>query len=78
MVKMRQQKRQSPIACTRCELIALCGSCPGWALLEHGNPEGKVEYLCQIAHLRGASFDETLIQREVNHDGQEGIPKTRS
>jgi radical SAM protein with 4Fe4S-binding SPASM domain len=79
LVKVRQQKRQNPIPCTRCELIVLCGQCPGWALLENGNPEGKVEYLCQIAHLRGAAFDDPFItNREVNHDGQETLPKTGS
>jgi radical SAM protein with 4Fe4S-binding SPASM domain len=77
LVKVRQQKRQNPIPCTRCELIALCGQCPGWALLENGNPEGKVEYLCQIAHLRGATFDDTFKNREVHHDDQETVPKTR-
>jgi radical SAM protein with 4Fe4S-binding SPASM domain len=78
MVRMRQQKRQSSIPCTRCELIVLCGQCPGWALLEHGDPEGKVDYLCQIAHLRGASFKGISIQREVNYDGQEALSKTQS
>jgi radical SAM protein with 4Fe4S-binding SPASM domain len=79
LVKVRQQKRQNPILCTRCELIPLCGQCPGWAWLENGNPEGKVEYLCQIANLREAAFADTFIKNgEVNHDGQETIPKTRS
>ncbi len=43
-------------ACGRCELISLCGQCPGWAWLENGNPEAPVEYLCQIAHLRAEAF----------------------
>lgn len=69
LIQVRRQKRQNPIPCTRCELIALCGQCPGWALLENGNPEGKVEYLCQIAHLRGASFDDTFFKyQEVEYE----------
>lgn len=77
LLKVRQQKRQNPIPCTQCELIALCGQCPGWALLENNNPESIVEYLCQIAQLRRASFDNTFIKnREVHHDDQESIPKT--
>jgi len=47
--------------CGRCDLIALCGQCPGWAWLEHGNPEAPVEYLCQIAHLRAQTFNTTEV-----------------
>jgi len=43
--------------CGQCELISLCGQCPGWAYLENGNPETPVEYLCQIAHLRAEAFN---------------------
>jgi len=43
--------------CGRCELISLCGQCPGWAWLENSDPEAPVEYLCQIAHLRAAAFN---------------------
>ncbi len=43
--------------CGSCELIALCGQCPGWAWLEHANPEAPVDYLCQIAHLRAEAFN---------------------
>ena len=51
------KKSTSDYACGRCELISLCGQCPGWAWLEHGNPEAPVEYLCRIAHLRAAAFN---------------------
>ena len=56
LFKARQQKRQTPSACSRCRLVYLCGQCPGWGLLEHNDPEGKVDYLCQIALLREAAF----------------------
>jgi radical SAM protein with 4Fe4S-binding SPASM domain len=46
--------------CARCELISLCGQCPGWAWLENGNPELPVEYLCQLAHLRADLFKKTV------------------
>jgi len=42
--------------CNRCELISLCGQCPGWAWLENGDPQKPMEYLCKIAHLRAAAF----------------------
>ena len=45
--------------CSHCELISLCGQCPGWAWLEKGSMEQPVEYLCRIAHLRAAAFRET-------------------
>ncbi len=50
------QKPKNDYKCGQCELISLCGQCPGWAWLEHGNPEASVEYLCQIAHLRAEAF----------------------
>ncbi len=51
------QKPKGEYKCGQCELISLCGQCPGWAWLEHGNPESPVEYLCQIAHLRAEAFN---------------------
>ena len=51
-------KPKDDYACARCDLISLCGQCPGWGWLEHGNPEVPVEYLCRIAHLRAQAFHE--------------------
>lgn len=42
--------------CNRCELISLCGQCPGWGWLENRDPGKPVDYLCKIAHLRAAAF----------------------
>lgn len=42
--------------CRRCTLLPLCGQCPGWAQLEHGDDETPVGYLCQIAHKRAETF----------------------
>ena len=52
IAEMRQLKRTKKVECQNCELLSLCGQCPGWAQLEHGDPEIPVDYLCQIAHLR--------------------------
>ncbi len=38
--------------CRSCTKIALCGQCPSWSYLEHGDLHSRVEYLCEIAHLR--------------------------
>jgi radical SAM protein with 4Fe4S-binding SPASM domain len=43
-------------ACAECNLIAICGQCPGWASLENGDPFQKVDYLCHLAHLRAKTF----------------------
>ncbi|MBU4491985.1 MAG: radical SAM protein [Euryarchaeota archaeon] len=50
-------KPEGDYPCGQCDLISLCGQCPGWAWLENGNPESPVEYLCQIAHLRAEAFN---------------------
>lgn len=42
--------------CRKCDLGALCGTCPGWALLESGDPVQPVEYLCRIGQLRAEAF----------------------
>jgi radical SAM protein with 4Fe4S-binding SPASM domain len=60
------QKWSKEIPCKTCSLLSLCGRCPGWAQLEHGDQEEMVPYLCQIAHLRAQAFGlkqaESLIE----------------
>ena len=53
-------KPQGDYPCGRCELISLCGQCPGWAWLEEQSLEEPIEYLCRIAHLRAEAF----VQKE--------------
>jgi radical SAM protein with 4Fe4S-binding SPASM domain len=53
---VRNQKADEDYACNQCKLLPLCGQCPGWAMMEHGDPQKPVEYLCQIAHLRAETF----------------------
>jgi len=40
------------VACSTCTLKSMCGQCPGWGYLEHGDSEEPVEYLCRVAHMR--------------------------
>jgi radical SAM protein with 4Fe4S-binding SPASM domain len=54
--QVRHQRPTDDYRCNQCELLSLCGQCPGWAQLEHGNPERPVEFLCQVAHLRAEAF----------------------
>jgi len=54
--QVRYQRASDDYRCNQCELISLCGECPGWAQLEHGDQETKVEFLCRVAHLRAEAF----------------------
>jgi radical SAM protein with 4Fe4S-binding SPASM domain len=42
--------------CKDCRLFAMCGQCPGWAQIEHGERQQPVEYLCEIAQHRAEVF----------------------
>jgi radical SAM protein with 4Fe4S-binding SPASM domain len=42
--------------CSRCKLVPICAQCPGWAILESGDQQQPVDYLCQIAHLRAEAI----------------------
>jgi radical SAM protein with 4Fe4S-binding SPASM domain len=53
---VRAQKRTKNIPCRRCELISLCGQCPGSAWLNGPDQEEPVEYLCRLAHARARAF----------------------
>jgi radical SAM protein with 4Fe4S-binding SPASM domain len=49
---LRARKWQSQSICRTCNLISLCGSCPGAAEMEVGSIEGVVPQFCEIAHIR--------------------------
>jgi radical SAM protein with 4Fe4S-binding SPASM domain len=51
-VLSRMWSREVP--CRECRIRSLCGQCPGWGLLEHGDPEEPVEYLCSVASGRAS------------------------
>ncbi|MBN1814784.1 MAG: radical SAM protein [Anaerolineae bacterium] len=44
--------------CTDCKIGLLCQQCAGWSELEYGNLVEPVDYLCQVAHLRAAHFEQ--------------------
>ena len=50
--RLRARTWQSNDTCRHCSLMALCGSCPGAAEMETGDPEGIVAGFCELAHLR--------------------------
>lgn len=57
--RLRERTWQSNDVCRRCNLMALCGSCPGAAEMETGDPEGLIPGFCELTHLRAwAAMDE--------------------
>ncbi len=42
--------------CQTCSLRIVCTQCPGLAWMESGDPEERVEFLCDVAHLRAQAF----------------------
>jgi radical SAM protein with 4Fe4S-binding SPASM domain len=48
----RFQPAPEDYACNQCELLSICGQCPGWMKLEGEGCLEPVEFLCQVAHLR--------------------------
>ena len=66
MPKVQAQKWLRKTPCKSCDIISLCGQCPGIAQNETGDQEVPVDYLCQIAHMREAKFGPNKIKQEEN------------
>ena len=54
--EVRAQKPEGEYKCAQCDLLVLCGQCPGLSQLEYGDEERPVQYLCEIGHLRAESL----------------------
>jgi radical SAM protein with 4Fe4S-binding SPASM domain len=39
--------------CAGCAVASVCDTCPGWGLIEKGDPEAAVEFVCEVARERG-------------------------
>ncbi len=52
----RAKKRTRTTRCVTCRLQSVCGMCPAWGILENGDAESPVEFLCEVAHLRAISL----------------------
>ncbi len=42
--------------CSNCSLQHMCGTCPGVADLEHGDPEAAIDHICETTHLRASAI----------------------
>lgn len=73
--KVRAIKSRQKTKCFTCEVFPVCDRCPGWSLLETGEPESPVDYLCEIARLRAAAFrgERTQREREGERYGKEEV-----
>jgi radical SAM protein with 4Fe4S-binding SPASM domain len=60
---LRARTWQKNDVCKHCNLMSLCGSCPGAAEMEHGDIEAMVQNFCEIAHLRA----DTLLGERSGH-----------
>jgi len=49
---IRSKKIEGDYHCSQCSLLPICGQCPGWSYIEHGETQKPVNYLCKVAHLR--------------------------
>jgi len=75
MPRLRSMKSRRRTSCADCEVYPICDRCPGWSLLETGDPESPVEYLCEIARLRARAFrkGQDKEERGVSHEREEAV-----
>jgi radical SAM protein with 4Fe4S-binding SPASM domain len=66
---VRSLKAEKTVKCRTCPAMSLCGQCPAWSYLEHGDLETPVEYLCSLGRRRARVF-RAGYQREGNGDEQ--------
>ena len=57
LLKVSRKKNSRRTKCLACELRSMCGMCPANGVLECGDAEEPVDFLCQVTHLRAYAFD---------------------
>ena len=57
LLKVSRKKTTRRTKCVACELRSMCGMCPANGMLECGDAEEPVDFLCQVAHLRAYAFE---------------------
>jgi radical SAM protein with 4Fe4S-binding SPASM domain len=56
LLKVSRKKAARKTKCLACPLRSMCGMCPANGVLEGGDAEEPVDFLCQVAHLRAHAF----------------------
>ncbi len=59
--RIRDREAGANTKCASCHLYELCGQCPGWGEIENGDAEAPTEFLCQLAHVREATYGAELF-----------------
>lgn len=72
--RLREKRPQGKYPCGRCDLLSLCGQCPGWAQTEGGDSESPVDYLCQIAHRRAEALGVLSGKNEASRSQKGNLP----
>lgn len=57
------REKDFPLPCDDCELVNLCGQCPAWSILEHGDERKELTYLCDVAKERAKGFEFINVSR---------------
>lgn len=68
----RFRKRQAPSPCATCDLLPLCGQCPALAALEWSDAEQRVDFCCQLGHLRAQALQNIPIHLPLSDPLTEG------
>ena len=56
LLKVSRETMRRETKCLACGLRNMCGMCPANGVLESGDAEEPVDFLCQVAHLRAYAF----------------------
>jgi radical SAM protein with 4Fe4S-binding SPASM domain len=56
LLKVSRKRMTRPTKCLACDIRSMCGMCPAYGVLECGDAEEPVDFLCQVAHLRAHAF----------------------
>ena len=56
LLKVSRKKAARKTKCLACGLRSMCGMCPANGILECGDAEEPVDFLCRVAHLRAYCF----------------------
>jgi radical SAM protein with 4Fe4S-binding SPASM domain len=57
LLSVSRKKATRKTKCVACDLRSMCGMCPANGVLECGDAEEPVDFLCQVAHLRAYAFE---------------------
>lgn len=67
---VRLRKASPGYRCAKCKLLPICDQCPGWAELEMGDPEKRVPYVCNLAHLRARGLGLDAAKPRMGEGGE--------